>query len=49
MEENRFWINEELKIVSFHEVEGYKLVVFLTREFFEQRILELGGRGYRFM
>lgn len=48
MEEFRFWINDELKIVSFHKVEGYKLVTFLTREYYTQRILELGGLGYRF-
>lgn len=48
MEEFRFWINDELKIVSFHQVEGYELVTFLTWEFYTQRILELGGQGYRF-
>lgn len=48
MEELRFWINTELKIVSFHEVEGYERVTFLTREFYTQRIFELGGQGYRF-
>ena len=44
----RVWINDEEKIVSFHQEDGYREKVVNTQEDFITFLLAHGSSGYRF-
>ena len=44
----KIWIDNEEKIVSFHEVEGYECIEFQNERFFISLIEEYAKRKYQF-
>ena len=42
------WINESVRIASFHAVDGYSIQTFSDREFFMKYIHSLQERNFRF-
>lgn len=42
------WVNEGLRIASFHAVEGYVVQTFVNHEFFMNYIHSLQERSFRF-
>lgn len=48
MEEFSLWIDAENKIVSFHEVPHFEVMVFGLHEYFLNYVQGLSEAGYRF-
>ena len=42
------WLNEQVRIASFHSVAGYEERSFLCRDYFMGFLRNLQERGYRF-
>jgi hypothetical protein len=42
------WMNDQERIVSFHQVDGYHIKSFTCHDFFISFIQALQDRGYRF-
>ncbi len=42
------WLSTEERIVSFHQVRGYRMQRFITHEFFLDYLQNLQFQGYRF-
>lgn len=45
---NIVWLNEQDRIASFHQVDGYEKQTFNTHDFFMKFLHSLQERGYRF-
>ena len=48
MERFTLWVDTQNKIVSFHEVPQFEVVVFALHEYFLNYIQSLSDSGYRF-
>ena len=44
----RVWVDNHLRIVSFHEEEGCQLMEFRSRELFLSCVEQYTGRQYRY-
>lgn len=47
MEKYALWLDNENKILSFHEEDGYEKAEFSVYDFFMNYVLSAGSTGYR--
>lgn len=47
-QERRVWLNQESRIASFHEAEGFELMLLKGQEDYERFIQRMQEQGFRF-